>query len=138
MAKGTFRARLDELAQRVGDGPLVGRYAVNQSYAAYQHVHRHLRHPRGGGPDYVSPPLRARYRRWFRGIADALLSGNAARAMADALEDLDRNVGVLAPVDLGNLRQSGSITVLSAGRPVYTRPARVARLPDNYRRPTRR
>jgi hypothetical protein len=134
MPRSTFRARLDELAQRVGDGPLIGRYAVDQRYAAVQHVRRDYRHPRGGGPDYVSAPLRARHRAWYRGIAAALLRGRADVAMADALEDLDQQVTVLAPVDLGNLRQSGSITVTSAGRPVYVRPARVARLPDNRRR----
>lgn len=132
-SRGTWRQRLDELARNVGDGDLVGQYKVDQRYAAYQHVHR-LRHPRGGQKDYVSDPLKARNSSWYRGIARVFLHGGAELAMAQALEDLDRQVGVLAPVDLNNLRQSGSITVLSAGRPVYVRPARIARLPDKPRR----
>lgn len=132
--KGTWRARLDVLARTVGDGDLIGRYVVDQRYAAFQHVHKHLRHPRGGGPDYVSAPLQARHRQWFRGIAQVFLNGGAETAMAAGLEDLDGQVTRLAPVDVGNLRRSGSVLVLSAGRPVYVRPARVARLPDNPRR----
>ena len=128
--QSTFRQRLDQLAAQVGEGSLVGRYTVNQRYAAYQHVHTHLRHPRGGGPNYVSDPLRERHRAWYRHIADGFLSGRAPARMADALEDLDRQVALRAPVDLNNLRQSGAITVLSGGQTVYVRPARVPRLPD--------
>lgn len=127
--KGTWRERLDELERLVGHGDLRGRYIVDQRYAAFQHVHRHLRHPRGGGPDFVSAPLRARYRAWYQAMADGLLSGDAPAAMVAALDDLDRQVQVLAPVDLNNLRRSGAITVLSAGRVVYHRPPQVARLP---------
>jgi hypothetical protein len=117
------------LAEQVGDGPLVGRYVVNQRYAAYQHVHEGLNHPRGGGPNYVSAPLKARHKAWYRRIAGGLLSGQAPARMAEAMEDLDQQVTRLAPVDLNNLRQSGAVTVLSGGRPVYSRPPRVPRLP---------
>jgi hypothetical protein len=127
--RGTFRQRLDQLARQVGDGDLVGRYHVNQRYAAYQHVHEHLEHPRGGGPHYVSAPLRARYRAWYRHIAAGLLSGQAPARMADAMEDLDRQVTGRAPVETGALRGSGAYTVVSGGAVVYVRPARVARLP---------
>lgn len=127
--RSTFRARLDVLARLVGDGELIGRYTVDQRYAAYQHVHESLRHPSGGGPNYVSTPLRARYRAWYRHIAAGLLSGQANQRMADAMEDLDAQVQVLAPVDTGALRQSGAVTVLSGGTVVYVRPARTPRLP---------
>jgi hypothetical protein len=127
--RSTFRTRLDRLADLVGDGDLVGRYVVNQRYAAYQHVHEGLNHPGGGGPNYVSAPLRARHKAWYRHIAAGLLSGQAPARMAEAMEDLDSQVTRLAPVDLGVLRQSGAVAVLSGGRPVYSRPARVPRLP---------
>lgn len=125
--RGTFRQRLDVHARMIGDGPLRGRYAVDQRYAAYQHVHEHLRHPRGGGPNYVSVPLRARHRAWFRTIAARFLSGGAPQAMVQALEDLDSQVTRLAPIETGALRGSGSITVLSGSAVLYTRPARVPR-----------
>lgn len=133
-SKSTYRQRLDQLARNVGDGTLTGRYWVDQRYAAYQHVHKHLRHPRGGGPGYVSSPLLARHGAWYRGIAAGFLHGHAVVRMAQSLEDLDRQVTALAPVDLNNLRQSGSIAVLANGRPVYVRRAFVARLPDTNRR----
>lgn len=127
--KSTFRRRLDQLAAQVGEGDLIGRYQVNQRYAAYQHVHHTLNHPRGGGPDYVSNPLKDRHRAWYRHIAAGLLSGQAPARMVEAMEDLDAQVSRLAPVDLNNLRQSGAVTVLSDGATVYVRPPRVARLP---------
>jgi hypothetical protein len=132
--RSTFRQRLTVLAQTVGDGDLVGTYQVSQRYAAVQHVRRDYRHPRGGGPDYVSAPLRARHRSWYRQIAARFLSGGAEQAMAAALEDLDAQVRRLAPVDLGVLRRSGAVTVTAAGAPVYRRPPEVARLPDQRRR----
>lgn len=128
-SRSTFRQRLAQLAATVGDGDLVGTYTVGQRYAAVQHVRRDYRHPRGGGPDYVSIPLRARHRVWFRGIAAGLLSGRAPARMAASLEDLDAQVRRLAPVDLGNLRRSGAVVVTTTGTPVYRRPAEVPRLP---------
>lgn len=125
--RGTFRARLDVHARTIGEGPLLGRYAVDQRYAAYQHVHETLNHPRGGGPDFVSAPLKARHRAWFRRIAARFLSGQAPIAMAEAMEDLDSQVSRLAPIETGDLRGSGSVTVLSGASVVYLRPARVAR-----------
>lgn len=133
-ASGTWQARLQVLERNVGHGDLVGTYNVNQRYAAYQHVHRDLRHPRGGGPDYVSAPLAARHRVWIADIARKLLSGRAGDAMADAMDDLDQQVRVLAPVDLNNLRRSGSVEVTSGGATIYSRAAQVRRLPEGRRR----
>ena len=127
--RGTFRERLTLLADQVGHGVLRGQYVVNQRYAAYQHVHEHLNHPRGGGPHYVSGPLQGSYRAWYRHIARGLLDGTAPARMVDAMEDLDRQAGIAAPVDLNNLRQSGAVTVTAGGAAVYVRPPRVARLP---------
>jgi hypothetical protein len=128
--KGTWRVRLDQLERNVGSGALVGRYAVDQRYAAYQHVHQNLRHPRGGGPDYVSIPLQARHREWYRGIARGLLDGTAPVRMAEAMDDLDSQVRILAPLDENDLRRSGQYTVTSGGGVVIQREPEVARLTD--------
>lgn len=134
MAKrGTWRERLDILETNVGRGTLVGGYSVNQRYAAVQHVRKDYKHPRGGGPDYVSAPLAYRFTSWYQAIADHLLRGGAADRMADAMEDLDHQVTVLAPLDLNNLRQSGHPTVTDDGAPHYDRPPRVPRLPEGGR-----
>lgn len=128
--KGTWRERLQVLEQNVGSGALVGRYAVDQRYAAYQHVHEHLRHPRGGGPRYVSAPLQARHREWFRDIARGLLDGSAPVRMAGALDDLDGQVRVLAPLDENDLRRSGRYTVTDGDAVFVQRAADQPRLTD--------
>lgn len=127
--QGTWSAKLDELERRIGDGALSMVFKVDQRYAAYQHVHQHLNHPRGGGPNYVSQPLSARHKEYVRFYAEAMLKGEGVRALADAGEDLNSYVQVLAPLDLNNLRQSGSWAVYDHGTEVYERPAQVARLP---------
>lgn len=128
--KGTWRQRLDQLARNVGDGALVGQYTVNQRYAAYQHVHQNLNHPRGGGPNYVSDPLESRHDEWFRGIARGLLDGSAPARMAEAMDDLDAQVRVRAPLDENDLRRSGAYTVTDNGAVVVQRSADVPRLTD--------
>lgn len=128
--KGTWRQRLDQLARNVGDGALVGQYAVDQRYAAYQHVHEGLNHPRGGGPHYVSTPLRARHDEWFRDIAEGLLDGSAPARMARAMDDLDAQVRILAPLDENDLRRSGQYTVTDDGAAVIKRAPDVPRLSD--------
>lgn len=128
--KGTWRQRLDQLERNVGRGALVGQYAVDQRYAAYQHVHKHLRHPRGGGPDYVSVPLAARHREWYRGIAAGLLDGSAPVRMAEAMDDLDGQVRILAPLDENDLRRSGQYTVTDGDAVAIQRAPEVPRLTD--------
>lgn len=120
--KGTWRQQLDRLERNVGHGTLHGEFYVDQRYAAYQHVHKHLRHPRGGGPDYVSIPLRAEHKEWYRGIAAGLLDGSAPDKMADAMDQLNDAIKFYAPVDENDLRRSGGYTVRD-GAQVHTRKA---------------
>lgn len=127
---GTWRQRLEVLERNVGRGALIGGYTVDQRYAAYQHVHEGLNHPRGGGPRYVSIPLEARHREWYRGIASGLLDGSAPARMAEAMDDLDGQVRVLAPVDENDLRRSGAYTVTDDGAAVIQRAAEVPRMSD--------
>jgi hypothetical protein len=128
--RGTWRQRLQVLERNVGHGVLSGQFVVDQRYAAYQHVHETLQHPRGGGPNYVSIPLEARHREWYRGIAAGLLDGSSPVRMADAMADLDSQVRILAPVDENDLRRSGAYTVTSDGAVVIQRAPDVPRLTD--------
>lgn len=129
-SRGTWRQRLAVLERNVGDGDLAGQYAIDQRYAAYQHNTEGLNHPRGGGPRYVSIPLEARHQEWYRGIARGLLDGAAPARMAEAMDDLDSQVRVLAPVDENDLRQSGQYTVTDGGAPIIQRAPDVGRLTD--------
>jgi hypothetical protein len=126
--KSTFEEKLNDLERRIGHGTISAVFAVNQPYAAYQHVHRDLRHPRGGGPDYVSMPLAARHGEWIRSYAGSVLRGSQVEALAGAMDDLNDYVRVLAPLDLDNLRQSGGFQIFEGGQLVYSRPAAVPRL----------
>lgn len=123
-----WRDRFAELEQRVGDGPLQGQLVVSQRYAAKQHVEQSYRHPRGGGPNYVSAPLAARAPGYVRELAEHVLDGGVVRAMADNMEDLADQVTTLAPVDRNILRQSAHPTVSDNGRSVYDRAAKAGRL----------
>lgn len=136
--RGTWRARLQALGRNVGEGDLAGTYWVDQRYAAYQHVHEWLKHPRGGGPNYVSIPLAARHREWFRDIARGLLDGSAAARMAGAMGDLDGQVRVLAPVDENDLRRSGQYVVTDGDAVVVQQAPDVARLSEAQLRAKKR
>lgn len=121
MADSSFDDRIRELADKVGTGSLKGSLEVSQLYALAQHENLSYRHPRGGQAEFLRQPLLDRHGDYLQKIADALLDGGAADAMADAMEDLSGQVERLAPIELGNLRQSGHPTVTDKGATVYDR-----------------
>lgn len=128
MGSDTFEARLDELAEKVGEGRLTGSVEVDQVYAQYQHEGLDLRHPRGGQAKYLEQPLYENYGDYYRALADNVLEGSLAAAMEDNVEDLSGHVFDLAPVEFYDLRGSGHPTVSSDGEVVYDRPPIQARL----------
>ena len=130
MPQGTWRQRLTILERMDGSGVLAGEYRVDQRYAAYQHNTEGLRHPRGGGPRFVTIPLEARHREWYRGLAAGLLDGSLAPRMAQAMDDLDGQVRLMAPLDENDLRRSGAYTVTDDGAAVIQRGPDVPRLTD--------
>lgn len=135
---GDFDERMAELADRVGRGDLVGSVEVDQIYAQYQHEGLDLRHPRGGQAKYLEQPLYDKADRYLQDVADAVLDGRAADAMADAMEDLSGQVQKLAPVDFNNLRQSGHPVVTDDGATVYDRAPIQRRLTEEELKQLRR
>jgi len=131
---GTWRSRLDELEHRVGVGELEGLIVVNQPYAAYQHVHQELNHPRGGGPNFVSEPLLSHAREFTAHLADGVLDGTLDEKMADNMEKMADEVFSRAPVDLTPLRSSGHPIVRSNGAVVYDRAPLAPRVSARERR----
>lgn len=119
---GTWAQRLEELERRVGEDVLQGQFIVNQPYAAYQHVHEELRHPRGGGPHFVTAPLLENHRDYLQHVADGVLDGDAVQHMADAMEDMSDELLVRAPVLHTPLRNSGHPVVRDNGVVMYDRP----------------
>lgn len=129
--QGTFDARIAELAERVGTGPLVGTLTRDQVYAQYQHEDLTLSHPAGGQAKYQETALFTGHRGHLQGVADAVLDGDMVRAMAHELEQFDRASGRLTPKDLTILARSGHPQVRSGGRVVYDRAPEVPRLSDD-------
>ena len=128
---GTFTARIDELRHTLGDGQrLTGTCEVNQVYAHFQHERADLRHPRGGGPFYLSKPLMDHYRDYLTDYAKTVLSDGGQPAMKRSMEHLSDEVEITAPREWGDLRKSGHPQVTLGGRTVYDRPPKAARLTD--------
>ncbi|MFI6986028.1 hypothetical protein ACIBSV_46750 [Embleya sp. NPDC050154] len=126
---GDFSRRIRDLADAVGDGKLVGRIVVDQVYAAVQHNDLTYRHPRGGGPMYLSGPLMDKYRGYMRDLAESVhRPGELPRTMADAMEDMTGEVYSHAPIEFHDLRRSAAPSVEDNGAIVYSRPAEVPRL----------
>ncbi|WP_190824679.1 hypothetical protein [Saccharopolyspora pogona] len=136
---GDFSERIRELAERVGDGDLQGRLVIDQIYARRQHEELTWRHPRGGQAKYLEQPLHTEHRRYLQNIADAVLDERGpAPAMAEAMEDLSRQVEVHAPIEYSNLRESGHPMVKDDGRTVYDRPPKQRRLTEQELKEQRR
>lgn len=125
---GTWRARLDELETLVGSGTLEGQIIVNQAYAAYQEVHEHLNHPRGGIPHYVGSSLLARQNHYVNNLADGVLTGQLVAKMVENMEDMSDQVLLNAPVLYTPLRNSGHPAVRDDGHVVYDRAPHAGRV----------
>lgn len=125
-----FADRIRELSALVGDGKLVGSVEVDQVYAKYQHEDLTLSHPRGGGARFLANPMYDGYHQYLQGIAEATLTEGPAAPMSDAMEHLSDQIEQTAPVEFGNLRESGHPTVTSDGETVYDRPPIQRRLTD--------
>lgn len=130
MIVADFQSRISELSELVGGGDLVGKVVVDQVYAKYQHERLDLKHPSGGQVKYLEDPLYAKADSYLSDIADVVLEGGAANAMTQAMEDLAGAVEKAAPVDLGNLRESGAPSVTDDGSVHYDRPPVQRRLTE--------
>jgi len=139
---GTFAARMEKLAEMVGDGDLVGKLVVDQRYAAPHergfwvsgpNAGVQIRnHPQGGKEHFLRDPLLERGPTEYtqRLARMALQEHGLLRAMAENMEDLDRAMHGQAPHLFGDLRNSGHPTVTDQGRLVYNRAPRRHRLTE--------
>lgn len=127
----SFFDRIDELAARVGDGQLVGSVEVNQLYAKFQHEGLDLNHPKGGQAKFLETPLYDHAAEAMQNIADDVLDSGPEKPMIANVEALSGRVEKLAPVDIGNLRESGHPVVTSGDTTVYDRPPVQRRLTED-------
>lgn len=90
---GDFGARMDLLAEKVGGNFCVGKVVVDQVYAQYIHEDLALRHPHGGGAQYLSKPLFLNRFAYLAEVARTCLDDGGVRGMAVAMEHLAGGVG---------------------------------------------
>lgn len=130
MAKRSFvNDGVPDLLDRVGDGLLRGRLKDDQVYAQYQHERLDLKHPRGGKARYLADPLMAEHQQYYAHMAEnALEPDGLLQAMIDAVQSLNGSMSQQAPVDLNNLRRSGTESVWDNGQLAYRKPAEQKRL----------
>jgi hypothetical protein len=150
---GSFQQGTRELAERIGSGDLVGIVEVDQVYAAVQHegywetgpnAGKVIRnHPQGGQAKYLEEPLFANAERYMERLAENVLEGSLARAMADNMEHLAGEVFDKAPREFEDLRRSAHPIVTDDGETVYDRLplrprlSRAALKEKSHRRPRR-
>lgn len=124
-----FEDRLAELAGRVGSGELVGAVEYAQPYAVYVHEILQNRHPNGQAK-FLETALHTGYRGYLQRVADAVLDGDVADAMAGSVDDLADESARLCPKDLTLLSRSDHPTVTSNGATVRDRPPEVPRMSE--------
>lgn len=143
---GDFLERIDELAEAVGDGHLIGAVEVDQVYAHRQHEELFWKHPEGGQAKYLEQPWLSSAEDTMRHLAKTLLDeGGPAVGMVEAVEAGARAVFDHAPFEFGDLRASGHPSVIDGGHvedvdagkvdvigghTVYDRPPAVHRLSE--------
>lgn len=124
MAQGTFNERILELQRRVGQGKITAEVRVDQIYAQYQHQRLDLRHPRGGGPMYLTNAIMANQAKYYKQIADVVLNKPLVPVVIRIANNLSRESQKRTPIFLADLRKSHQPIVKESGRVVYRGPAR--------------
>ena len=137
MPDNSFFARTDQLAEMVGDGVLKGEFAANKIYAVNMHEKgwRNFlgylgpkeieRYHRGGGPKFVENVIKERFPEFYQRIALAVLRGELEEEMESIMRDFDVELKRRAPVDSGDLRDSGTYTVYDGERVAAHKPSSV-------------
>ena len=137
MPDNSFFARTDQLVEMVGDGVLKGEFAANKVYAVNMHEKgwRNFlgylgpkeieRYHRGGGPKFVENVIKERFPEFYQRLALATLNGELEEKMESIMQDFDAELKRRAPVDSGDLRDSGTYTVYDGERVAAYKPSSV-------------
>lgn len=125
---GNFVERMEELKKLVGTGKIQTTITVSQAYARRQHQSPNLRHPRGGHAFFLSQAFLAAQREHYQRVAQELFRGNTQAQFIKFGEKVARDSSKGSPIELGNLRNSDSVSVKVGGRTIYKRPARKPRM----------
>lgn len=124
---------IDDLIDRTGGPKVKATVTVNQPYAQDQHETLFYRHPRGGQAKYLEGPLMQNHPEWIQKFANRLLvrGTNAASEWGGVGRSLVRQLPKTAPVEFGDLRNSGALTVKEGNRVIIEEPAKQPRLSES-------
>jgi hypothetical protein len=118
---GDFAERIDELAEHVGHGNLVGKDEVAQYYAGYVHEILRYHHPVGNAK-FLERPLLANASDYFSRIGEHILDGGGALAMVDAVQEFGDDAKAQTPQQFDILRKSHHLSVTDDGAVVWDKP----------------
>lgn len=127
---GSFPARMAQLESDVGDGDMVMGGIVGQPYAAKQHNTAYYRHPRGGITRFLEIPFMSQHEDMLQTLADSVITERGSHIRPAAIQvarQFDEIVRTYAPVEFTTLRNSTSVYVEDAGRPIFAANQRDAR-----------
>lgn len=125
---GTFVDRMQELSKLVGTGKVETIVRFDQAYAGRQERNLLNNHPRGGGPKFLHNAIVGEHRTHIERVAMELFRGNTQVLYIRLGENVANRAAASAPIELGNLRQSGAVKVKVGGRNIYVREAAQRRL----------
>lgn len=123
---------IQQLIDRTAGPNVEAKVVVDQIYAKFQHESLDLRHPRGGRAKFLEFPLFENRDAWIEEFAVGLLNArtSAANRWGGLGRKLVRRVAVEAPIEFGDLRQSGALTVKEGGSVIIDEPAIQRRLTE--------
>lgn len=127
-AAGNFEERMRGLQQLVGKGKISGITTFDQRYARIQHNNVAYQHPRGGKAFYLRDATTKHQRETLGRIAQELFRGNTQALMISYVNKVERTASGDAPIELGNLKNSGSVGVKVGSGWIYRKPAKKARM----------
>jgi hypothetical protein len=145
---GDFAARITQLQEAVGTGPLEIKVQFDQPYAVVMETghwinyrgwgsppegegEKTIEHFHGGGSHFLRNGLYGTFTQACQRMADHVLDGDPGsliRAAADGGEAICTAASAGAPIEFGDLRESDHLQVFDDGALVFDRPAPVGPL----------
>ena len=117
---------MKELSARIGYGKLDVRVEFDQAYAHKQHEDMLLKHPHGGGPQYLRRALFGNIPEYLTIMSEGVLTDLDTAAKITS-EHLAAHASRNAPKRSGGLDRSAHPMVFSHGMKIYDRPPQVRR-----------
>lgn len=127
---GDFHDKMQMLIDSTAKGKITGEVVVDQVYAHYQEVHETFNHPDGGQAYYARDSLYDNLSGKIQKIADKTLTEDGTHpedGVKDVVDSVNDGIRLRAPLEFGDLRNSGHRIVTVGQETVYDVPALIGR-----------